>query len=406
MGRLFPTISLLVLSAGSAFAAPKITGEIKLQEEVLVSRAGDSLERVAGDTVSLSTATVRIKAEGQSGPWSYELHYLLTGNYADHFRKLEALTPAPVSRSLFDLEKEFARGARGNLDHRLDRMWIAHTTPKTVLRLGRQALTWGHGQVFHPLDLFNPFAPDAKDTSYKPGTDMAYAQYLFDDGSDVQFLAVPRRNAQGDLKGEESSFAVKGFHMFGSVETEVVAASDHGDSVFAVGATGPLGDALWKFDVVTTNPDDGGVRVSAVASLNHSWSWNDRAVTGFIEYYRNGFGVADRRSLVGLPEALVTRIARGQIFNTGRDYLAVGGTVQWTPLLQVMPTAVVNLNDGSALAITTANYSISNSVSLVGGVQFSIGERGTEFGGLPIYNGSSEYQRVPHTFFIRLEKYF
>ena len=172
---------------------------------------------------------------------------------------------------------------------------FAHTTPHTVVRLGRQALSWGHGQVFQPLDLFNPFSPDAKDKSYKPGADMVYAQYLFDGGSDIQAIVVPRRHASGDLTADASSAAVKGFWTTGGVETEVVVASDYGDTVLAFGAAGPFDDALWKFDIVSTRPQNGGTVVSAVANFQDSWTWRTRPVSGFLEWYRNGFGVTDRR---------------------------------------------------------------------------------------------------------------
>ncbi len=62
------------------------------------------------------------------------------------------------------------------------------------------------------MDLFDPFAPDATDTEYKPGTDMLYGQYLFDDGSDLQAVIVPRpAHRGGGLTGNASSFALR-FH--------------------------------------------------------------------------------------------------------------------------------------------------------------------------------------------------
>ncbi len=48
--------------------------------------------------------------------------------------------------------------------------------------------------VYNTLDLFNPFAPDTIDTDYKHGEDMLYLQRLFDNGSDLQALLIPRRD--------------------------------------------------------------------------------------------------------------------------------------------------------------------------------------------------------------------
>ncbi|MCG8458405.1 MAG: hypothetical protein MI919_19180, partial [Holophagales bacterium] len=297
-------------------------------------------------------------------------------------------------------------GRFGNLDHRLDRASVTYSTPRTVVRLGRQALTWGNGQVFHPLDLFNPFSPDAQDTSYKPGTDMAYAQYLFDSGADIQAIVVPRRGADGDPASDASSAAIKGLWRKGNVQMEAVAASDYGDPVFAFGAAGPVGDALWKFDIVSTDPDDGSAAISAVASLHNSWTWRTRPVSAYLEYYRNGFGVRDRRTVDSLPVDLTERIARGQIFNTGQDYLAIGGTVNSTPLLQISPVAIANLNDWSAQALVTAQYSLSDDANLVFGAQLPFGSRGSELGGRRTTVGADDFERAPYTFYIRFERFF
>ena len=42
---------------------------------------------------------------------------------------------------------------------RLDRISIGYTGEKTVLRFGRQAISWGNGLLFTPMDIFNPFDP-------------------------------------------------------------------------------------------------------------------------------------------------------------------------------------------------------------------------------------------------------
>ena len=400
MVRYILTLSLLA-QAQTDFGA-----EFWVQEQALVTRNGDHLRQAIGSSGAFTTSSLRLKAKGDKKSWSYELHYLLQGAYSSEFPGLAALSPPIPDANLLNLQSEFSRGRYGNLSQGFDRAWIAHSTPHTIVRLGRQALTWGHGQVFQPLDLFNPFSPGALYRVYKPGADMAYGQYLFDNGADIQAIVVPRRRVGGDLTADASSAAVKGLWQKGNVEMEAVAASDYGDPVFAFGAAGPLGDALWKFDVVTTQPQSGRAVVSAVASLHNSWSWGARPVSGFIEYYRNGFGVTDRRPADSLPVELTDRIARGQIFVTSRDYVDVGGTVDWTPLLQITPVALMNLNDRSLLALVTAQYSLSNNANLVFGAQLPLGGRGSEFGGRRTTAAANDFERAPYNFYIRFERYF
>ncbi|VAW65291.1 hypothetical protein MNBD_GAMMA09-2909 [hydrothermal vent metagenome] len=91
--------------------------------------------------------------------------------------------------------------------------------------------------------------------------------------------------------------------------------------------------------------DAGGSRISIVANLEYAWQWSGKNINAFLEYYRNGYGVmGDSYTLVDLPVALTDRLARSQLFNTGRDYLATGGRLEVTALLQLMPVLVLNAN--------------------------------------------------------------
>ena len=405
MARFFPTVSLLLLLAFPAFAEPSLGAELRVQVDVLypVEEVDHPQSaRIEGATSS----SIRLKSEGQNGNWSYDLNYLIQGSYGGGLGVIQPLSAPTDNSALLPLGNLLIEDGDSQLFHRFDRLWVAHTTPQTVVRIGRQAVTWGHGEVFRPLDLFNPVPPGATDTSYKPGIDMLYGQYLFESGADLQLLVIPRRKENSGLDLGESSFALKGLTSVGGVEAELVLAQDRRDKVLAAGFAGPVGDAIWKADVVTTFQDRGGTKISGVVSLHHSWTWNERPVTGFVEYHHNGFGVSDQRSVEELPSDLTDRLARGQAFNTGRDYLALGSSLQWTPLLQISPTLITNLNDGSMLGLTTVTYSLSEDANLVSGVQAPLGPRGTEFGGLARDRTGSQYQPAPVYVFFRLEKFF
>ena len=61
-----------------------------------------------------------------------------------------------------------------------------------LARIGRQAVTWGNGFLFNPMDLFNPFAPTQIDRDYKIGDDMIFTQFPLKQTGDLQLLYVPR----------------------------------------------------------------------------------------------------------------------------------------------------------------------------------------------------------------------
>ena len=73
--------------------------------------------------------------------------------------------------------------------------------------------------MFHPGDILAPFAPNATDTSYKPGVDMLYGQYLFASGADLQAVWVPRALvAGGAVDVNASTFALHGAFQSGDLD--------------------------------------------------------------------------------------------------------------------------------------------------------------------------------------------
>ena len=126
-----------------------------------------------------------------------------------------------------------------------------------------------------------------------------------------------------------------------------------------------------------------------------------------MEYFRNGFGVGYRSAtLAGLPAPLTDRLDRGELYTVSRDYLALGLSMQWTPLLTVKPGLIGNLDDGSVLLLVQAVRSLSDTVNLTLAAQSGLGPRGTEYGGLETSPASGVYATPPRFISLRLDWYF
>ena len=184
-------------------------------------------------------------------------------------------------------------------------------------------------------------------------------------------------------------------------------ARDHGDWVAALGLNGALGGATWNVELVPTFLRRGGTRVSALANISDAVTLFGRNATVFAEYFHNGFGVADTAlALATLPPELADRLARGQVFNTRRDYLAGGLTLEVTPLFTLSPTLIADLNDGSVLALAAGTWSLGDNLTLIAGAQAPIGPARTEFGGLPLSTGSPILFAPPAQVYVQLRRYF
>lgn len=274
--------------------------------------------------------------------------------------------------------------------HRLDRFAAEYQGKRFRVSIGRQALSWGGGMVFQPMDLFNPFSPTTVDQDYKAGDDMLLIERLFSDGSDLQVLAVARREpaqdaSRGSVAESASSIAAKYAMVFNDSELEVMAARHYGEQVLGAGLRIPLGGALLRSDLVWTRAD-GRVHLSALLNADYTFGVAGSPVHVFAEYFHNGFGVSELPpDLADLPKSLLERIAvRRELFNLMQNYLAAGTSFQWHFLLNQTLAVLTNLHDSSYVAQTALNYDASNASRLQVGLAVPIGSVGDEFGTLAV----------------------
>jgi hypothetical protein len=358
------------------------------------SLPGDSVFRpIAGSEAVDHGFEARLKLSATRRGWDFRADYQAIALHGDSLQWAERLpgTPLPAERFIddnrrwWDLTHAFDTDGRDALLHRLDRLNLGFTTERTAWRFGRQAISWGNGLLFNPADVFNPFDPAAVDTEYKTGDDMLYGQVLFGDGSDLQGVAVVRRDpVSGDVEQDQSSLAFKYHGFLGSSEYDLVGAEHYGERMLVSGGSVGLGGAVWRGDLSWTSTARDDV-VSAVTSLSYAWTWGDRNVSGILEYYHNGFGQSGGAygpaELAQNPD-LLARLTRGELFTLGRDYLAASATVEVTPLLLLTPNLLLNLHDPSALAQLVVRYDLGQELLLLAALGVPVGPSGSEYGGI------------------------
>jgi hypothetical protein len=313
--------------------------------------AGDSLFRdLVGSSSADAAGELRLNFSAKKSRWSFHADYQLLGLYSEF---LPFGMPSDDAR-LFNLTKTFSEGTDNAWLHRLDRLWAGYTSDKMVVRVGRQALSWGNGLFFHPMDLVNPFDPTTIDTEYKTGDDMAYAQYLRENGDDIQGAAVFRRDpVTGDAESDQGTVALKYHGFAGDREFDVLVAENYGDTVMGLGGVTSSGGAVWRADVVVTDAED-DTRVEVVTNLSYSWMWGGKNASGSAEYYYDGVDTS---------------------------YLAGSLMIEMSPLWMITPTLVANVDDPSALLQLIMQYSLGDNATFLGSINVPLGSNGTEFGG-------------------------
>lgn len=388
-------------------------GHLKYQAAYTNYQA-DGAAPIGDDTAVDHSVDFRVKAERRAGDWDFAAHYellALAGDTLATRRRLSALgfvggTPSglPDDRArLFDLTDDVSDGSRHAAVHRLDRFAVGHATPARVLRFGRQAVSWGNGLVFHPLDFINPFSPIAIDKDYKTGDDMLYAQWLLGEQGDVQAILLPRRaSATRDIESDQSSYALKLRQRAGAIDFDLLAARHFDANLAAIGVVRNIGGAVWRLDVSAT--DTGGdTATSLVTNLDYSWTWFGRNTYGYVEYFHSGVGETDRRNYANPNPNLAARIARGELFTLARDYAAVGLQFELSPLVNIYSNLILNINDGSRFWQLRGVYDWQQDLQLMAGMNLPSGDPGDEFGAANdvasfLAPGRSIYARLAYFF--------
>ncbi len=351
----------------------------------------DSLLRdLLGTPTHDLNSDLRLLAAGNRGRWSWQADYQAILRSGDTLELDQALgdnflVPGAVpddDRRLMDLTHVISENGDRVLAHRLDRLHLGYTGDKTVLRIGRQAVSWGNGLIYNPVDFFNPFDPAAVDREYKSGDDLLYGQYLQDNGNDWQLVHVWRRNDDGDVDRGVNTSALK-YHAFvGAQELDILLARHYEDDIATLGGITSLGGAILRGDLVITDTEN-DTYISAVANYSYSWTAWNRNMSGIVEYFYNDMGLREE-DYDELPRQadLLDRLTRGELFTIGRHYLAGGVTVEMTPLINLTPNAFVNLGDGSGLAQIVLNWDLEQNLQLIAALNLPFGSKGSEFGGL------------------------
>ena len=278
-----------------------------------------------------------------------------------------------------------SRGANHEAVHRLDRLALMWQPGDWSITVGRQAVSWGSGMVFQPMDLFSPFSPTVVDRDYKPGDDLILIDRLLKNGHDLQALHIVRNDRDGELSSKAASTAVKWHGFAANLEFEVVAGRHYDEPVYAVSARLPVGQALMRTDLVASRSSRGEWIYSGILNADVSFVVDDRNGYVFAEYFHNGWGVKDiGDGVLSLPEDLTDRLERGELFNLMRDYVAFGVNMEWHPLISQTATVITNLHDKSSLLQVGFSYSPGDNQTVQMGLIEPLGGQGDEFGGIPV----------------------
>jgi hypothetical protein len=386
-------------------AAADFSGRFSMLGATAQAQAGDvGYQQSVGDVLSADQQGVRLMLEEGDGlnEWSAHLravrlhtHGVATADVhsSDLFRY------AALGSTILDESDDTTATV---ISYQLDRLYYRRHLKNYSITLGRQAIDWGSGRFWQPLNLFGSFAPTDLDTDYKPGIDAVSIDYFPSPFSSLSGVYVFAPQDQSTVK---DSAALYYRRQVGSVsEIALAAGTITGNTVVGGSFESAWKSIGWRIEGVHYQLKETDEQILFwIAGLDYQF---DNGTLLSAEYYDNSHGADTESELVGMfSDSLV---ASGLQQHLSRHLIGIGLSHDLTPLLQGGYTLLASVlkansdsNDWSVLHQFNLTYSVSNESDLLISLILPDGK------GLSLTDEPrSEFGHIPASVSLRLRFYF
>jgi hypothetical protein len=358
------------------------------------------------DPTGQGVVDLRLKGTARWGPLRAEVHQTATGLSEAPLAGFGSTGVGLQAPEAVDLSWQATDGPL-TLRGRVDRLWLRAATPGVAVTAGRQAVSFGTGLFFTPLDLVNPFTPAVVDPEYKPGVDALRVDLFPSATSRVTVVGA----YAGGWEVGGTVLTAYGQGTIGATDLGGFVGAVHGDLVSGVTAAGSAGPVALHADAALTvptaaSPTRPDPSVRAVAG----GLWRPAARTTL-----SAEGYVQTLTWTTPPFALAAdpRFLRGELWLHGPAYLGVGVQQELSPLVNASLNAIVGLDpDGpSALLAPAISWSIADDAVWSLSAFHGLGQRpgplaGTSPLDLAAVDLRSEFGTYPSAVFTRFAAYF
>ena len=241
----------------------------------------------------------------------------------------------------------------------LDRLFADVYLKKIDLRVGRQALQWGSGQLINPTDPL-PQVLFAEPWKPRAGVNAVRATVAASDRAEVQgVLAI-------DDGWSHPRVAARATGHLGGTDISGVAAyrDDDRSGLIGLDVRGTYAVGFWFEGALRLGKGKYGDGVYETFTVGVDRLWTVlQGVSVSAQYIRNGQGAVD----VSLSDRIGGLTGEGSPFQGplgGRDYALVAAQAGWLRELSTGVAWLQNLNDGSGFVVATATARPNNDVEL------------------------------------------
>jgi len=357
-----------------------------------------------GDTdVGQALTRLRLRLDLQATSWLSAVVAYDSQVFYGTIDTLEAALGARESDTFFGAEGEIASSQHARWTHRLYRGYAQAEGRLGLARIGRQKISWGVGNLWNPIDRFDPNPPLAIQGDENAGIDAALLRWSWSDFNFVEVVYAPGASSQDSRYAAHAHVLVHDvdFSLMGGVYQQAPTVGF--DVASNLGGAAIYFEAVWADprqqvrkigDSTAAPPDDfwqvvGGIHnlfdvgTGLYVLLEHLYNGNALGFgSGKAGTYLNFFEERDAPSPfppVAVPASNAIAGSSGVVtFSQNQTGLMLGYDL--TPEVRADLVALYDWNGRSAAFFPTLSYAALDWLELRLGAQFFAGPRLSQYG--------------------------
>ena len=307
-------------------------------------------------------------------------------------------TPTSTERSAA-LEKSFSNNDYVHLA--IDRLAMRWSDKKINLTVGRQAINLATTFYFTPNDFFAPYAAQTFYRVYKPGVDAFRLEYGLSELSQLSYIGV--LGYQEDINSDtgwsdspdssRSSNLIRWLDVFDNFEATLILGEVVDKNIIGAALQGELFDGIGlRIEGHYANPQESDTNDYNQLSIGFEHQWESNSELR-LELYYNGLGGGDVSQYQFVQNS-------SNVQYLARQYTALGGSYEITPLFIGQAVIISNLTDKSHLLSFNTVYSLSDESEISINLSLPVGK---EPAGIEL---KSEFGAYPKYFNVEFRSYF
>jgi hypothetical protein len=361
--------------------------------------APDAAGTVPADHLGLSATVLRLEWKGTLGDrLSAEVHQrvfqrMSSESLASGGSRL-GLGASLAPRRSIDLRSVAYNEDRLLLEHDVDRLVLRANLGHFDVFLGRQAITWGTGDLFPVADLWTSYSPFELDTSQKRGVDALRVLFSRSRSWELEAVLADR----GTLRDLSAGLRIATYRE--NVDIYFAIAKQWREMLAFAGAAATAGS--FKLRAEAAEPYDLDQRQFAAPRLSLATDWLHSGFSLTLEAHYNGSGVR-RTDQYSAHLATSPALAHGESYLVGRLYTGAAASWKISEVFQLTLSSMCNLQDPSALLAGAFTWHLVQETELALGTFQGMGSS-LLVGSAPTMR--SEFGSYGSLFYLALASYF